>query len=101
MKTYDTLSKKDKDKFNAMILCTLPYVISLHAILMIYSMLMLMGAVLVCFALVVSFIFFFFGLILIAGGLLMYVVMRIFTEKYKKQIKQYFGIKDEEELFKD
>ena len=99
MKTYDKLSKKNKDKLNTMVLCSLPYVIMLHGLLILYTMLMLAGVFLVCLSVVLTFQMFFYGLILIAGGMFIFVIMKMSTDKYKNRMKQYFGIKDEEELF--
>jgi len=101
MKTYDKLSNKDKSKFNAMVLCTFPYVILLHGLLIVYVMLMLAGAILICLSPILDFALFFYGLILISGGLFMAFLMRTTTIKYKNKMKQYFGIKDEEEILKE
>ena len=100
MKTYDKLSKSKKDKFNSLLLYSLHYTIVVSVLLIIYTMCMLSGAFLIISALIFPFVFFFYGLLLIALGLFMFLIMKRTKQRFEKERKKIYEIDKEEDLFK-
>ena len=101
MKKYEKLKRNEKDKLNSYLLYTLHYSIVLSAIAVCSYIL---GATVVMIIILSQAlnqaILFMYGLVLIAGLLFLFLVVRIANRKCKENCKRLFGIEKEEEIFK-
>jgi len=91
MKTFDSLTKKEKETFRIFSIYSIPYVIGLSTMMI---TILIIGVVVCIFVASDGKLNAIFGLISWMLMISMYFIMIYFSRKYKKQMRQIFGFDD-------